>query len=168
MAWVRFSRILYEAGLAGIPEQKLAIKMEIDTKPPAGAQYGTQIVNRHMIFVVRHHDLPSLLAGKIHALTTRRYAKGRDWYDLLWYGTLRPPVQPNLTLLQNALIQTEGVRAYPAAEWVAQVRILAGAVRMASLAKEVRTSLERPQDATLLTRDNFLSLLERWGETASA
>ena len=50
----------------------------------------------------------SLLAGKLHAAITRRYVKGRDWYDLMWYLSQRPPPAPNLTLLQNALDQTQG------------------------------------------------------------
>jgi hypothetical protein len=30
-------------------------------------------------------DLPSLFAGKIHAMLCREYAKGRDWYDFIWF-----------------------------------------------------------------------------------
>jgi len=33
---------------------------------------------------VRIFDLPSLFAGKIHALLCRSYLKGRDWYDFIW------------------------------------------------------------------------------------
>ena len=82
-AWIRTAAILNEIGLSNLPEQKLSIKLEIDTHPPAGAELKTLIVNRHMVFSLRHHDLPSLMAGKIHALITRAYPKGRDWYDLL-------------------------------------------------------------------------------------
>ena len=34
--WVRLGAILHDAGLSAVPEQKLAIKVEIDTRPPAG------------------------------------------------------------------------------------------------------------------------------------
>ena len=30
-------------------------------------------------------DLPSLFAGKIHAMLCREYVKGRDWYDFIWF-----------------------------------------------------------------------------------
>jgi hypothetical protein len=83
-AWVRVAGILHDAGLAGRPAQKLAIKVEIDTCPPAGARCERRVVTRHLTFLIQHYDLPSLLAGKLHAAITRRYAKGRDWYDLLW------------------------------------------------------------------------------------
>jgi predicted nucleotidyltransferase component of viral defense system len=51
-------------------------------------------------------DLPSLFATKLHALFFRRYVKGRDYYDLLWF--LGKNVKPNLPLLNNAIRQTEG------------------------------------------------------------
>ena len=31
----------------------------------------------------------------------------RWWHDLVWYLSQRPPLQPNLTLLQHALDQTK-------------------------------------------------------------
>jgi hypothetical protein len=36
--WVRSPGLLHEAGLSARPEEKLAIKLEIDTRPPAGAR----------------------------------------------------------------------------------------------------------------------------------
>ena len=32
-------------------------------------------------FTVTAHNLPSLFAGKSHALLCRNYIKGRDWFD---------------------------------------------------------------------------------------
>src|SRR5690606_29399586 len=107
--WLRMGGILKEAGLAALPAQKLSIKLEIDTRPPAGAKTETRIVNRFFLMGIRHHDLPCLMAGKIRALLTRGYPKGRDWYDLLWYRTRNPPVEPNLPFLNASLEQgTEG------------------------------------------------------------
>src|SRR3990170_8483704 len=98
-------------------EQKLSIKVEIDTRPPGGSISERRVITRHTIFSIQHYDLASLMAGKIHALVTRRYAKGRDWYDLVWYRGHRPPQEPNLVLLQNALDQTEGKGVYDADNW---------------------------------------------------
>jgi predicted nucleotidyltransferase component of viral defense system len=53
---------------------------------------------------LQHHDRASLLAGKLHALFQRRYVKGRDLYDLMWYLSDPNWPEPNLTLLQNALV----------------------------------------------------------------
>jgi hypothetical protein len=52
------------------------------------------------------HDLPSLFAGKLHAILARPCAKGRDWFDLVWYLTEKRGLEPNVTLLRNALLQT--------------------------------------------------------------
>ena len=49
-------------------------------------------------------DLPSLFAGKMHALLCREYVKGRDWYDFLWYAARS--TRPNYELLSSALDQT--------------------------------------------------------------
>ena len=48
-------------------------------------------------------DLPSLFAGKMHALLCREYLKGRDWYDFIWYTARKAPI--NYRLLSAALTQ---------------------------------------------------------------
>jgi hypothetical protein len=100
------------------------------------------------------------MAGKLHALLTRRYAKGRDWYDLVWYLSQRPPVAPNLTLLQNALDQTQGAERVDARRWIDEVRGRLLAIDTKALFDDVAPFLERPQDAALITRENLLGLLE--------
>ena len=157
--WVRLSEILHEAGLSGLPHQKLAIKLEIDTRPPPGAHCQRQVITRHLTFLLQHYDLPSLCARKLHAAITRRYTKGRDWYDLFWYRSQRPPVEPNLELLQNALDQTQGVGHLEARNWSQRVRARIVAADADAIIADVRPFLERPKDATLLTRENLLALL---------
>ena len=91
------------------PQRRLNALREIDTRPPADAAIQRTLVTRHFTFVISHYHLPSsLMAGKLHALLTRGYPKGRDWYDLIWYRSRRPPVEPNAHFLQNALDQTQG------------------------------------------------------------
>jgi len=149
--WVCVAGILKEAGLSDMPDQKLAIKVEIDTRPPAGAHCERQVVTRHMTFLIQHYDLPSLLSGKLHALICRKYAKGRDWYDLMWYLSQRPPAAPNLPLLQNALDQTQGQKTCHANDWKELTKARLQSFDPETLAADVRPFLERPQDAALLT-----------------
>lgn len=156
--WVRLPGILHDAGLSGLPQQKLAIKVEIDTRPPTGARCERRVVTRHVTFFLQHYDLPSLLAGKLHAAITRKYAKGRDWYDLVWYLSQRPPVEPNLPLLQNALDQTLRTGRHDARDWPALVRTRLGTFDIDAIGDDVRPFLERPQDADLLTRKNLMGL----------
>lgn len=158
--WVRVAGLLHEAGLSALPDQKLAIKVEIDTLPPEGARCERRIVTRQMTFFIQHYDLPSLLAGKLHAAITRKYAKGRDWYDLVWYLSQYPPIEPNLPLLQNALDQTQGIGRSDARAWKALVRTRIESFNLAAIVADISPFLERPQDAALLTRDNLLGLLQ--------
>ncbi len=159
VGWVRISELLQEVGLASRPTQNLSIKLEIDTHPPAGGKTAQQVITRHMTFVVRHHDLASLMAGKVHALITRGYPKGRDWYDLIWYQSHRPPVAPNTILLQNALDQTQDKGKYEATSWASLVNARLATLDTQELLKDVVSFLERPEDAALLTRENIASIL---------
>ncbi len=101
---------------------EVGIKLKIDTRPPAGALCERSIITRAVTFLVQHYNLPSMMAGKRHAAITRKYAKGRDWYDLLWYRTQRPPIEPNTKLLQEALDQTHRLAKYDAHEWQSLVK----------------------------------------------
>jgi len=154
VAWIRVGELLHEAGLAAMKEQRLSIKVKIDTRPPAGAICQSKLVNRHRLLSLRHHDLASLMAGKVHALLTRKYPKGRDWYDLLWYRTMRPPIEPNLVLLQHALDQTQGPNVMQAIQWKAMVLDRLGSLRWEALVADVRSFLEHQGDAALLTPEN--------------
>lgn len=164
-AWVRLAGLLRDAGLASRPDQKLAIKVEIDTRPPLGAQCERRIVTRHSTFLVQHHDLSSLFAGKLHAVLARKYAKGRDLYDLVWYLSQRPPVAPNLILLQGALDQTEGPTRRKARDWNKLVRARVRSLDFSAVARDVLPFLERPGDAGWLTAENVLGLLIDAGST---
>lgn len=103
---IKFPGLLKELGLSPLAGEKLAIKWDVDTNPPAGEKTVSGIISRYFTFRVVHYDLPSLFAGKLHACFYRTYGKGRDWYDFVWYVTRK--VRPNLELFQNAVLQTEG------------------------------------------------------------
>ena len=85
------------------PSRKLRVKLEVDANPPAGATFETKLLDFPFPSAIRVFDLPSLFAGKLHALLCREYQKGRDWYDFVWY-TARA-VRPNYDLLASALHQ---------------------------------------------------------------
>src|SRR3989338_1600672 len=104
---LKFKGILGELKLSGFKEESLSVKVEVDTNPPVGAKDSAQLVVKDFAFSVRHLDLPSMFATKLHACFYRKYVKGRDFYDLVWYIGRR--VEPNLTLLNEAVKQTEGV-----------------------------------------------------------
>lgn len=158
-AWIRLEGLLHEARLSNMPDEKLAIKLEIDTTPPAGALCERRVVSRHLTFLIQHYDLPSLLAGKLNAAITRPYAKGRDWYDLLWYLSQRPPVTPNVPLLQNALNQTQKAGTCDAHAWRSLITDRLASLDIKAVLDDVLPFLERPQDAAFLTRENLIGLM---------
>jgi len=85
------------------PRKTIRIKLEIDVNPPLGSGEATSFLDFPLDYEVRHQDLQSNFALKIHALLCRGFLKGRDWFDFSWY--VSRDVVPNLALLRNALIQ---------------------------------------------------------------
>jgi hypothetical protein len=83
--------------------QIISIKIEIDTNPLAGARTETTILRRFFLLNIMHYDKSSLLAGKLYALLTRAYTKGRDLFDLVWYLSDPQWPAPNIPQLNNAL-----------------------------------------------------------------
>lgn len=160
-AFVRFPGLLYELALSPHRSEALAVKIEVDTNPPAGAVLTTSVVRRHILLQLQHHDRASLLAGKLHAILQRSYVKGRDLYDLLWYLSDPNWPAPNLTLLNNALHQT-GWKGKPLTEenWRDAVRERLQTVAWEQVVDDVRPFLESSADPNLLTRENSMQLLE--------
>jgi predicted nucleotidyltransferase component of viral defense system len=103
--FVKFNDLLSETNLAIHPKQKLSIKLEVDQKPPSGYNCELTLINNDFIIGINTYDLSSLFAGKLHALLFRKYSKGRDYYDLLWF--LSKKISPNYKLLNNAISQTQ-------------------------------------------------------------
>jgi len=105
-AMFKFSGLLKELRLSPLESQNLSLKIEIDTHPPKGGVVVSTYVNKAYAFNVTHFDLPSMFATKLHACFYRKYTKGRDYYDLIWYVGRK--IKPNLLLLNNAIEQTQG------------------------------------------------------------
>lgn len=84
--------------------KSIKIKLEIDINPPDGAEVENKYCDFPLNFAVTAQKISSLFAGKIHALLTRAYTKGRDWYDFLWYAGRKTEI--NILYLTNALNQT--------------------------------------------------------------
>lgn len=138
-------KLIYERNSSDA--QVIKIKLEIDTNPPAGSTYATNVIHFPEPFSIVTQDIPSLLAGKIHALLCREYVKGRDWYDLVWYFSKKPNV--NLYLLQNALFQLgpwKNEHLNVDNEWVAtKLKEKADSLNWESVKDDVRPFLREKQ-----------------------
>jgi len=144
-AMIRFEGVPKDCGFASDPRLALSVKVEIDTRPPDGATLTTTLVQRYFPVALVHHDLPSLFAGKLHALLTRSYPKGRDWYDLVWVLTEQRGLEPNPALLASALRQT-GADAELASRWRVAVAERAAMLDWQAVRRDLEPFLERPKD----------------------
>ncbi len=163
-ALTRFPGLLHELGLSPHRSEALTIRIEVDTNPPEGAGCEISLVRRHVTLRLFHHDRASLLAGKLHAVLQRGYAKGRDLYDLIWYLSDPNWPAPNLSLLNAALRQSawEGDELTPRS-WTGPVAERLQALNWERTLADVRPFLEEQDDIDLITRDNALRLLARSG-----
>jgi len=99
--------------LSGVNRQSiLKVKLEVDTNPPQGFNTEMKYVFSPVQYAVRSYTLPSLFAGKVHALLFRKWksrVKGRDWYDFAWYASRYPLL--NLAHLGERMRQSGDYKA---------------------------------------------------------
>jgi predicted nucleotidyltransferase component of viral defense system len=160
-AFFKFPGLLHEIGLSGHEDEKISIKFEVDTNPPEGGAEKTTMINRTFMFYVQHYTLESLFAGKIHAAVCRPFTKGRDWYDLIWYATKFPGIQPNVEMLNNALRQTDpDIEPVHEHTWK---KLILSSLETADIEKakdDVRGFLEIPEEAELISEDAICGLFD--------
>ncbi len=141
---------------AGKP-RTIRIKLEIDVNPPEGSGEDATYLAFPADHEVRHQDLSSNFALKIHALLCRGFLKGRDWYDFSWY--VGKEIMPNLPLLRAALIQ--------AGPWAGDESI---AVDLPWLKDALATAIARidwkaaAEDVRRFLRPGEVKSLELWSE----
>ena len=88
-------------------DEVLRIKLEVDINPPSGAGYEYRYSLKPAPYEATLYDLPSLFAGKVHAVLCRGWKnriKGRDLYDYVFY--LQRGATLNLENLKQKLIQS--------------------------------------------------------------
>ncbi len=159
-ALLKFSGILFEAGLSPLKSQKITIKMEVDINPPKGGKEENSSHDELFVFFMLHYDLASLYAGKLNAVLTREYTKGRDFYDLFWYLTKHKELEPNFTLLNNSMVQAQKNPLILTPEnWKREVRKVVERTDFAKVRSDVIRFLERPEEAEFLELKTFESLL---------
>lgn len=93
--------VVPQMGVGVLPNVK--IKIEVDRKPPLGFETEEKLLLRPFSFYVKCFKMPSLFAGKMHALLFRKWikrVKGRDWYDLEWYIKKGTPLDLDHFLLR--------------------------------------------------------------------
>ena len=161
-AFVRFRGLFHDLGLSPRASETLSIKVEIDAHPPAGARLETTLIRRHVTLHLPHYDKASMLGGKLHALLARRYVKGRDLYDLVWFLSDPSWPAPNLDLLNAALAQTKwtGV-TITRGNWRDVLWGRLEGIAWKQAVEDVQPFLERESDLAWLTEENVQNLLRK-------
>ncbi|WP_044974473.1 nucleotidyl transferase AbiEii/AbiGii toxin family protein [Ruminococcus sp. HUN007] len=88
-------------------DEVIKIKFEVDTMPPEWAGYENKYRLLPSPYEVKMYDMPSLFAGKVHAVICRAWkqrVKGRDLYDYIFYLSRNAAL--NLPHLKARLVQS--------------------------------------------------------------
>lgn len=157
-AFLRFEGLPQQLGWSSDPRLALTVKIEVDQNPPTGGVTNTTLIQRFYPVALRHHDLPSLFAGKLHALIARPWPKGRDWFDLVWYLTEKQEVEPNLELLENALRQT-GRANEDVTRWRELVAKRLEELDWSRIIEDLRPFVERQSDLEQINKERVEALL---------
>ena len=145
--------------------QKLNIKLEIDTDPPSGFTTTTKYLLLPIPFAVRTFSLPDLFAGKMHAALCREWKsriKGRDWYDFVWFAANHPEM--HLSHLEQRMRQTghwEGGSTFTAREFFAMLARRISQINIDQARREVEPFVKNTESLTLWSRDFFLDVASR-------
>ena len=92
-------------GVAG--SELIKIKFEVDIMPPEGATFEHKYRLLPAPYEINLYDMPSLFAGKVHAVICRSWknrVKGRDLYDYIFY--LQQDASINLPHLKARLVES--------------------------------------------------------------
>jgi predicted nucleotidyltransferase component of viral defense system len=104
--------VLHKLGLAEEDKSNLLF-VKLDFLVNTSKHFNLETTSKSIYgfnFAAIHYDLPSLMAGKIHAILVRKrfkgadntgVVKGRDYFDILWF--LKNSIRPNLKRLSEML-----------------------------------------------------------------
>ncbi len=147
------------------PQGEIKIKVEVDIVPPEGGESEMRYVYQPLPFVVRSCTLPTLLAGKLHAVLFRKWGtriKGRDWYDLAWYAAKHP--EYNLKHLERRSRQAldyHSEKPLTPETVLSLLRQRLEGLDMDAMRADVLPFLRNPQELDVWSREFFLNVFER-------
>lgn len=159
-AFIKFEELMHDAAISPLKNQKFSIKLDIDMNPPRGAKLKTEIVNKYFPISFLSYTIESLFAGKLHALLSRKYTKGRDFFDLGWYISKWKGISPNIELLSNALIQTGWKKEIPTEKnWRKFISLVVCDTDWKKVNSDAERFLENTSDINIFTKETILELL---------
>jgi len=148
-------------GLSEHKDRRLSIKLEIDSNPPKGAGLEVRVVNKYFPIAFQSYDVPSLFAGKMHCVFSRRYVKGRDFFDIGWYLSKWQGIKPNIILLNNALRQMGWKGEFPGENnWRGMLYEKTARTDWEKVRRDAENFPENLSDREIFTKENILGLIK--------
>lgn len=152
-------------------DQAVKIKLEIDTEPPGNFSTESIIRLSPRPFSITAMTLPSLYAGKMHALLCRSWTsrpKGRDWYDLVWY--IAHDMTLDLGHLEARLsqsckwLESSGLTLPQTLDSATVMELLKKRIEKLDITKakqDVRPFIKNAHELDLWSRDFFTEIIKR-------
>ena len=145
----------------------IKIKFEVDINPPAGANYELKYQLLPSPYQIRLYDLPSLFAGKIHAILCRKWnlrTKGRDLYDYVFFLSLNTKV--NIDLVKNKLIESKYIKENDSFNLDILKKLLKEKfkeINYDNAKEDVKPFIKNQSSLDLWSSDFFISLTDKLG-----
>lgn len=143
-------------------EPAVKIKIEVDKKPPLHFKTEYKLLLLPFSFMTRCFTLPSLFAGKMHALLFRKWRnriKGRDWFDFEWY--IRNNVPLDFNHFKARTMQSEGTHFSTLSQEKFKQLLIEKfeKTRIEHVTNDVRRFVLNPQELEIWSADYFKQLL---------
>lgn len=147
------------------------IKFEVDTQPPLDFESEKKTLLVPSPFTVHTMTLPSLFAGKMHAILCRNWTsrpKGRDWYDLVWYishGYELDIKHLNARLQQNCVWQENQGMTIPAGldeNYILELlRVRIDDLDIAAAKRDVEVFISDKRVLDIWSRDFYMDIIQQ-------
>lgn len=139
------------------------IKIEVDKNPPQNFSTEYKLLLLPFSFMTRCYTLPSLFAGKMHALLFRKWrnrVKGRDWYDFEWY--IRNNIPLNFEHFKARAIQSEGAEFEDLThdQLIDLLKNKFTTTKTEQVIEDVRRFVTNPQSLQIWSNEYFSQLLD--------
>ena len=149
----------------GISSNKsIKIKIEIDRVPPLGFETEEKLLVRPFSFYLNCFSLPSLFAGKLHALLFRKWknrVKGRDWYDMEWYIRKGVPLNIPHFLLRARETKDWNEETINKEQVLELLKDKIHSVSFDSVKDDVRKFIRNDEQLAIWNADYFNDLIEK-------
>lgn len=146
-------------------DEAIKVKFEVDTNPALGFLTENKWIDLPEFAPIVTLDMPSLFAGKIHAILCRNYknrVKGRDYYDFLFY--IQKRIKPNMVYLRNKLIESGRLKSDERFDEEILKNLLLDrftTIDYEEVKREASRFLSHSEDLSYYSKDLFIATLDK-------